>query len=429
MNSPDKPETTSESFEDKDEVSRPSAHVDSRITSRPSKPLSQRSNFDWTALGIVMLIAAFFAITARIHAQPATSFVPIVVLSATGCGLLVTALRKLRTSQGIGLREAALGGFFMALLQFMAALTYPGVLDSISTSQIIGIDFLITWLLITGFSTIFSLAGAALGHLSFAPLRPLPTNSAKDSIDEESVGTPLRHEEEQSIDGTDDHDSTIEDITEKPPSYQSQRSMISYFLAILLLGLAPTVAAYIFSAAYDFILGFNQFVPGPYPTLRILSALLPWQIPIPIDLNSSIKNIIIFSLLWRIPLFLGNPSTFDLQALEPYIFNGAALALLLLTMHQQNDRRRNGLTYPGWVAFLSMEAVLGLILVLPANLWVLRGLEGLIQFHDIVIPIRTISILNPLTFGLNLITGPLVCITSGIALRLFLSRRVVSEIR
>ena len=421
MNSPDKPEITTKSFEDNDEVSRPLAHLDSRH----SKQHSQGSNFDWTALGTVILIAAFFATTARIHAQPATSFVPTVVLSATGCGLLITAFRKLHTSHGIGLREAALGGFFMALIQFMAALSYPGVLDSISTSQKIGIDFLITWILITGFSTIFSLAGAALGHLSFGPLRPLPNNASKDNIDEEPVKIPLRHEDEHSIDGTNEHDIAIENITEKPLSYQSQRSLISYLLAILLLGLAPTVAAYLFSAAYDFILSFNQFVPGPYPTLRILSALLPWQIPIPIDLNSSIKSIIIFSLLWRIPLFLGNPSPFDLQALEPYIFNGAALALLLLTMYQQNARRRKQLPYPGWVAFISMEAALGLILVLPANLWVVRGLEGLLQFHDIVIPIRTISILNQLTFVLNLITGPLVCVASGIAVRLFLSRRSV----
>ena len=212
---------------------------------------------------------------------------------------------------------------------------------------------------------------------------------------------------------------------EKASSNQSQRSIINYFLTILLLGLAPTVAAYVFSAAYDFTLSFNQFVPGPYPTLRILSSLLPWQIPIPIDLNSGIKNIIIFSLLWRIPLFLGNPSFFDLQALEPYIFNGAALALLLLTMYEQGTCRANQFIHPGWVAYLSMEVALGLILVLPANLWVLRGLEGLIQFHDIVIPIRTISILNPLTFSLNLITGPLVCVGLGVVLRIFLSKRTV----
>jgi len=425
MDSPDKPETTTESFEDTDEVSRTTPHLYTRTTSRPAKPQSQVRNFDWTALGIIILIAAFFAITARLHAQPATSFVPTVVLSATGCGLLVTAIRKLRTSKGAGLREAALGGFFMALLQFTVAITYPGVFDSISIGQIVGNDFLITWILIAGFAIIFSLAGATLGHLSFAPLRPLPTRSSRDSIEEEIANTASRHADEQSTAGTSGRDIPMEDFTEKPSSHQSQRSIISYFLTILLLGLAPTLAAYVFSAAYDFTLSFNQFVPGPYPTLRILSALLPWQIPIPIDLNNGIKNIIIFSLLWRIPLFLGNPSPFDLQALEPYIFNGAAFALLLLTMYQQSARRANQLSDPGWVALLSLEAALGLILVLPANLWVLRGLEGLIQFHDIVIPIRTISILNPLTFTLNLITGPLVCVGLGVALRIFLSKRTI----
>ena len=400
MNSPDQPETTTESFEGVHDVPLPKSHIDSRTRAISSASQIQESNFDWIALGIVVLIAAFFAITARFHAQPATSFVPVAVLSATGCGLLVTAIRKLHTSKGVGLLEAALGGFFMALLQFTVALTYPGVFDSISFGQTLRNDFLITWTLIAVFSIIFSLAGATLGHLSFAPLRPLPASSSSTASIEEKD-------------------------TETPSSKQSQRSIISYCLTILLLGLAPTVAAYIFSAAYDFTLSFNQFVPGPYPTLRILSALLPWQIPIPIDLNNGIENIIIFSLLWRIPLFLGNPSLVDLQALEPYIFNGAAFALLLLTMYQQNARRVNQFSYPGWVAYLSMEAALGLILVLPANLWVLRGLEGLIQFHDIVIPIRTISILNPLTFSLNLITGPLVCVGLGIVLRIFLSKRTV----
>jgi len=400
MNSPDQPETTTESFEGVHDVPLPKSHIDSRTRAISSASQIQESNFDWIALGIVVLIAAFFAITARFHAQPATSFVPVAVLSATGCGLLVTAIRKLHTSKGVGLLEAALGGFFMALLQLTVALTYPGVFDSISFGQTLRHDFLITWTLIAVFSIIFSLAGATLGHLSFAPLRPLPASSSSTASIEEKD-------------------------TETPSSKQSQRSIISYCLTILLLGLAPTVAAYIFSAAYDFTLSFNQFVPGPYPTLRILSALLPWQIPIPIDLNNGIENIIIFSLLWRIPLFLGNPSLFDLQALEPYIFNGAAFALLLLTMYQQNARRVNQFSYPGWVAYLSMEAALGLILVLPANLWILRGLEGLIQFHDIVIPIRTISILNPLTFSLNLITGPLVCVGLGIVLRIFLSKRTV----
>jgi hypothetical protein len=400
MNSPDKPETTTESSEGVHEVPLTKPHVDSRTTAISSAPQSQESNFDWIALGIVIIIAAFFAITARLNAQPATSFVPVVVLSATGCGLLVTAIRKLHVSKGVGLLEAALGGFFMVLFQFTVALTYPGVFDFINLGQILRDDFLITWILIAGFSIVFSVAGATLGHLSFAPLRPLPTRSSSTASIEEKD-------------------------TETPSSKQSQRSIISYFLTILLLGLAPTVVAYVFSAAYDFTLSLNQFVPGPYPTLRILSTLLPWQIPLPIDLSSNIRNLIIFSLLWRIPLFLGNPSLFDLQALEPYIYNGAAFALLLLTMYQQNASTANQSSHPGWVTYLSMEAALGLVLVLPANLWVLRGLEGLLQIHDIVIPIRSISILNPLTFSLNLITGPLVCVGLGIVLRIFLSTRTV----
>ncbi len=422
MDSPDKPETRTTSLEDTDETFIPVTRVDSKTT---SKAYRQDSNFDWTAVGIVILIAAFFALTARLHAQPATSFVPTVVLSATGCGLLVTSLRKLRTSQGIGLREAASGGFFMALLQFAVALTFPGVVDSIRVSQITGNDFLFTWILIICFAIIFSLAGAALGHLSFAPLRPVPVKSLSGTTEKERINTDSRHEEETNTDGTSDHEIPIKGFADDSSSHLSHRSQFSFALTILLLGLAPTVTAYIFSAAYDFMLGFNQFVPGPYPTLRILSALLPWQVPIPIDLNGGIQNIIIFSLLWRIPLFLGNPTLFDLQALEAYIFNGAALALLLLTMNinQPSVRRENHVLYPGWTTFLGMETALGLLLVLPANLWVLRGLEGLIQFHGIVIPIRTITILTPPTFALNLITAPLVCVSLGIAIRIFLSKR------
>jgi len=441
MNRPDKQELTTGSSEEVNEAQVTKPHIDSITAALFPESQSQQSGFDWTALGVVILIAAFFAITARHNVQPATSFVPTAVLSATGCGLLVTAIRKLHTSKGIGLLEAALGGFFMAMFQFIVAITYPGVFDTITLGQTLRDDFLITWILVTGFSIIFSVAGATLGHLSFAPSRPLPNKSSSTAsieetdfdttedeqpeIEEELVNTMLRNEEEDNTDGTDDQNIQIEDTSEASSPVQLQRSIISYFFIILLLGLAPTVAAYIFSAAYNFTLSFNQFVPGPYPTLRMLSALLPWQIPIPIDLSSNVRNIIIFSLLWRIPLFLGNPSLFDLQALEPYFYNGAAFGLLLLTLYQHNASTGNQSPRPGWVAYLCMEAALGLVLVLPANLWVLRGLEGLLQFHDIVIPIRTISILNPLTFSLNLITGPLICVGSGIVLRILLSKRTI----
>jgi hypothetical protein len=376
MNSPDQSKSVTTSSDQVDEapLDKPVTDSDTKVASS-SAAYRQVSSFDWTAPGVVILISAFFAITARLNAQPATSFVPVVVLSATGCGLLITAIRKLRTIKGAGLLEATLSGFFMALFQFIVAITYQGVFDSLSLGQILRDDFLITWGLVALFSITFSIAGAALGHLVFAPLQ------------------------------------------------QPLRSVFSYLFTILLLGLAPTVVAYLFSAAFDFTLGFNQFIPGPYPTLRLLSSLLPWQIPLPIDLNSNISNIIIFSLLWRIPLFLGNPAPFDLQALEPYIFNGAALALLILSMYRQNSSTAYKSSASGWMIYLFLEAAIGLVIVLPANLWVMRGLQGVLQFHEIVIPIRTLSILDSLTFSLNLITGPIVCISVGIVLRRFLGRR------
>jgi hypothetical protein len=445
MDRVNKPEAKTMSSEKLNAEQNVKIHAPSITTSQSFMLQGQESNFDWSALGIVLLISAFFAVTARIHAQPATSFVPTVVLSATGCGLLVTAIRKLHMSKNIGLLEAALGGFFMAVLQFIVALTYPGIIETISIGQILRDDFLITWLLISGFSIIFSLAGATLGHLSFAPIYPLSvvTSSTarvdeKDfhSIQEEqtvdntevqktSVNTVPRNEVKANTVQTSDQENRFEEILEISASNQSPRTIISYIIIILLLGLAPTVIAYLFSAAYDFILSFNQFVPGPYPSLRILSALLPWQIPLPIDLSSNIRNIIVFSLLWRIPLFLGNPSVFDLQAIEPYLYNGAAFALLFLTTKRRNIKIADQSSQKGIVAFLCMEAALGLILVLPANIWVSRGLEGLLQIHGTVIPIRTISILNPLTFSLNLITGPLVCVGLGIMLRILLSKRRV----
>lgn len=445
MNRSEKPDSTSKPSDEVNETLHSKQDNDSKSTLVPSFAQSRNSDFDWTVLGVVILISAFFALTARLHTQPATSFVPIAVLSATGCGLLVTAFRKLRTNKGIGLREAALGGFFMSVIQCIIALTYPGVFNFISPSQIIRNDFLITWLLIIGFSIIFCIVGATLGHLSFAPFRPVPIRSSStQSVDDKNLFTIPNEQSERyterdstltkivlANDEVDDTAKTsnqkiqIEDTSALSFSNESQRTITSYIIILLLLGLTPTVVAYLFSAAYDFILSINQFVPGPYPTLRLLSALLPWQIPIPIDLNGNLSDTIIFSLLWRIPLFLGNPSIFDLQALEPYVYNGAAFALLLLTTYRQNSKTSNRSSQPGFLTFLFMEAALGLIIILPANIWVLRGLQGLLQFHGIVIPIRTISILNPLTFLLNLITGALVCVGLGIVLRIVLSKRTV----
>jgi hypothetical protein len=447
MQRPDQPKSTTAQNDhiDKAPLNKSQAVSTTKTVSFPPSPRQARG-FNWAALGVVLLIAAFFALTARLNAQPATSFVPVAVLSATGCGLLVTAIRKLQTSRGAGLFEAALGGFFIALFQFTVAITYPGVFDTLSQGQIVGHDFLITWGLVAGFSILFSIVGAALGHLAFAPLRSLPASSSQNtSLEEEEVedsnasleGQPVDHsgieegevtgavadsEDEEDTAGRAEEHALPVDASEASSLHQPPRSVFSYFVTILLLGLAPTVAAYVFSAAYDYTLSLNQLIPGPYPTLRLLSTLLPWQVPLPIALNGIIGNIIIFSLLWRIPLFLGNPTLFDLQALEAYVFNGAALGLLLLTMYRPNMGTAYRSSPLGWLAYLSLEALLGLVIVLPASLWALRGLEGLLQFRDIVIPIRTLSILNPLTFSLNLITGPLVCMIIGIVLRRFLMK-------
>src|SRR5258708_22686266 len=56
----------------------------------------QRGGFDWLALVVALVIAAFFALTARFNSQPSPSFIPSAVFSATCCGLLVTVLREVR---------------------------------------------------------------------------------------------------------------------------------------------------------------------------------------------------------------------------------------------------------------------------------------------------------------------------------------------
>ena len=400
---------------------------------------------DWLAIGVVLLIAGLFALAARLNPQPATSLAPAAVLSATGCGLLVTALRKLHTFSRPGLFEAALGGLFLALFQFMAAITYPNVVYALSLAYDERLGFLTTWALIAVFSVIFSMVGAALGHLAFAPLRPLPTRttnrlqlphanvggeereSSAPEVEDVQVSKPGDITEEAA------EEQDIEPIPAVEPVHlaQSQRSLVSYLISVLLLGLAPTLVGYVFSAAFDYSLRANLFFPGPYPTLRLLSTMLPWQIPIPFSLSGSDPNSLIFLLwqLWRIPLFLGNPGMFDVQALEPYVFNGAALGLLLLTMRDQNTRSNLGRDTSSrnvllsWPAYLLLESVLGILLVLPADLWIVRGLQGLLQVQILAFPIRTLYILDQFTFILNLVTGPLVCVGIGILLRLLRSRQ------
>ncbi len=377
------------------------------IASVPVSPASSKARFDWLALGVVILIAGLFALAARLNPQPSTSIAPAAVLSATGCGLLVTAIRKLHTSNRPGLFEAALAGLFLALFQFLVALSYPNVLYSLSITSDQRLGFLTTWALIAVFSLLFSIVGATLGHLAFAPMRPLPPEKKKfqPSSPSPTIG-------EKAI------------KTQVPPlsdKASQQRLYIGYFVSVLLLGLAPTVVGYVFSAAFDYMLNMNHFFPGPYPTLRLLSSMLPWQIPISTNLNSNNPTTMIFFIwqLWRFPVFLGNPTMFDIQALEPYIFNSAALAILLLTLRDPQIRASEQFSFIRWPIYILLELLLGLFLILPANLWIVRGLEGLLQSPVIAIQIRTLHILDQFTFTLNLFSAPLICLGLGILLRLF----------
>ena len=373
-------------------------------------------DFDWLALGVVLVIAALFALAARFNAQPATSLASVSVLAATGCGLLITGIRKIRTPLRPGLLEAALAGLFLAVFQFIAALSYPHVVQILGQVYDERLGFLTTWGLVAAFSVVFSMIGATLGHLAFAPLRPLPTKKDASDNSEEQMSIETISEAAQELDN--------EDRSSSPSATSTQhRPFVNLCIAVLLLGLAPTMVGYMFSAAFDYMLTAYQFFPGPYPTLRLLSTLLPWQIPVAIIINGSDPNSLIFFLwqLWRFPVLLGNPTMFDVQALEPFVFNSAALALLLLTMQNPQADATKKSWLQGWPFYLLLEFLLGLLLVLPADLWIMRGLQGLLQDPVIAIPIRTLTILNQPTFFFNLITGPLLCLGIGVLLRL--SRR------
>lgn len=380
--------------------------------------------FDWPAVGVVVIIGAIFAALAHFSAQPYTSLVPAAVLSATGCGLLITGLRKLRTFRGTGIFEAALSGLLLAVFQFVSALSFPGVMRGLSIDAASQAGFFTTWGLVAIFATLFSVIGAVLGHLIFAPLRPLPARARKndvptpraDTIDEEE-SVPEQDEDIPALSGeeNDQEESEeppqLEDTETMPDEAQPARSRMSYIISIVLLGVAPFLAGYVFAAAFDVALAFNRYDPGPFPTLRLLSALLPWQVPLPVDLQS--LNLI---LTWRIPFLPGNPAAFDIQAIEPFLLNAGGLACALLAVFRLEKPVGQAALRVARRNALLMEALLGLVLVLPANLWIAYGLHGLLQLPSIAVLLRTLQLLNPLTFTLNLITAPLVCMIAGAAI-------------
>ena len=201
---------------------------------------------------------------------------------------------------------------------------------------------------------------------------------------------------------------------------QPRRSLLNYAITVLLLGLLPMMAGYVFAATYDFIMNainVTTISPALYPTLSLLSGLLPWRFADPIALNNANGAFIIFTLLWRIPdSVLGNPNLFDVQALETLVFNAAGLALLLITMYGSETRGSKRQPAP-WGSFLLLEALFGLILILPTNLWLLRGLEGVLQMQGLVAALPTIQLLNPTLFILNLVTGALFCLIIAMIVR------------
>src|SRR5579875_71605 len=441
----DQPEITTQAQDEiEPTVSGEAEKTIQAVPATTSSKVEQERGFDWLAIGVVVLIAAFFAITARFQVQPANSLLPIAALSATGCGLFVTGLRKIRAMRGAGVLEAGLGGFFIAIFQFLVAITYPGVFNTLTTNQAELQGFLNAWGLVLVASIIFSIVGVALGQLAFAsrslPAKPLlrPNEDRgkplslqglseeagneiiedaqdDDTTAEKSQATAVNNDEGDTA--ARDEDETQTAGVESTDTSQPARSFLSYIIVLLLLGLVPTMVGYLLSAAYSLVLSLNGFALSTYPTLRLLSALLPWQVPAPLNLNGSAGNFIIFSLLWYIPLFFGNPSWFDLQALEPLVFNGAALALLLLAVYTQESGANDSPGLMSWKTYLLLEFLLGFIIVFRADLWLLQGIKGILQLQGVAIPIRSLEVLNPPTFTLNLITGPLICLGIGIFLR------------
>ena len=415
QNQPDGATSTSEEAED--------ITPGEPMTELPDPPVQRIMRFDWPAVGVVAIIAVIFAVLAHSNAQPAASLVPVAVLSGTGCGLLITGLRKLRTFKGAGLLEAALSGLLMALFQFLSALSFPGVTHSLSIDPLSQPGFFTTWGLVAIFATLFSVIGATLGHLIFAPLRPLPAraterrrqtsaasmNDGDDASEQDEELPELSHEEdepEENVEPAPIH--AAETVAEE---VQSARSAMSYIISIVLLGLAPFLAGYVFAAAFDVALNLNHYDPGPFPTLRLLSTLLPWQIPLPINLQP-----LNLTLAWRIPFLPGNPTAFDIQAIEPFLLNAAGLACTLLALFRLEQRTGQTPARHMRLSLLSLEVLLGFVLVLPANLWIAYGLHGLLQLPTISVPIRTLQLLNTLTFTLNLISAPLICLIVGVVI-------------
>src|SRR5258708_462357 len=133
---PDQSESATETTNQAGQIEREKTAAVQPTSSTPAvSEYSETSGFDVMALDVVILLAAFFAITTRLNAQPSNSLTPAAVLSATGCGLLITALRKRHTFQRPGLLEAGLGGLILALFLLLTAIKYSNVLISTGPAE------------------------------------------------------------------------------------------------------------------------------------------------------------------------------------------------------------------------------------------------------------------------------------------------------
>jgi hypothetical protein len=252
------------------------------------------------------------------------------------------------------------------------------------------------------------------------------TNATEETQHED---TPEVEEEVEDTDtaeadeDAEDADEGVEDEDAEEANVPTRRQppvLINYIISVLLIGFLPMVIGYVFAAAYDFVMNtinVQQSFPGFYPTLSLLSSLLPWRLAAQINLTNTNGLFIVFVLLWRIPdSVLGNPNIFDVQALEPLLFNAVALAILLFTMYGRASYESKPQA-ASWRVFIGLEALLGLTIILPSNLWLIRGLEGILQFQGQVIPLPPLQLLNTTMFILNLVTGVVFSVLVGLMVR------------
>src|SRR6266566_2469449 len=85
---PDQSESATETTNQAGQIEREKTAVQPTSSTPAVSEYSETSGFDVMALDVVILLAAFFAITARLNAQPSNSLTPAAVLRAAGSSSL-----------------------------------------------------------------------------------------------------------------------------------------------------------------------------------------------------------------------------------------------------------------------------------------------------------------------------------------------------